>query len=121
MSFFSITRTLFGSLLSKPATIKLTQLNKHYTPHTRGHVENDIDACIFCGLCARRCPTHALGVNKQESIWSIERFKCIQCNCCVEICPANSLLMANEQTAVSPVMLTDTLTQNLAEPNDQNM
>ena len=97
-------------MFSKPATIKLKQLNTHYTAHTRGHVENDINACIFCGLCARRCPTHALNVDKQGRTWSIERFNCIQCNCCVEICPANCLLMANEQTAVSPVLLTDTLT-----------
>jgi len=110
MSFLSITKTLFSSMLSKPATIKLTQMNSHYTQHTRGHVENDINACIFCGLCARRCPTHAIGVSKQERFWSIERFKCIQCNCCVEICPANCLLMANEQSPVSPEMITDKLT-----------
>ena len=99
-------------MFSKPPTIKLTQLNTHFTPHTRGHVENDIDACIFCGLCARRCPTHALGVSKDGRTWSIERFNCVQCNCCVEICPANSLRMENESTEVSPVMLTDTLTRD---------
>ena len=110
MSFFSITKTLFGSMLSKPSTIKLKELNSHFTPHTRGHVENDINACIFCGLCARRCPTHAIAVGKQERVWAIERFNCVQCNCCVEVCPANCLRMANESTEVSPVMLTDTLT-----------
>ena len=110
MSFFSITKTLFGSMFSKPPTIKLKELNSHFTPHTRGHVENDINACIFCGLCARRCPTHALGVDKKERSWSIERFNCVQCNCCVEICPADCLRMDNRHTEVSPVMLTDTLT-----------
>ena len=110
MSFFSITKTLFGSMFSKPPTIKLKDLNSHFTRHTRGHIENDINACIFCGLCARRCPTHALAVNKNGRSWSVERFKCVQCNCCVEICPANCLRMLNQSTEVSPEMLTETLT-----------
>ena len=110
MSFFSITKTLFASMFSKPPTIGLTRLNEHHTPHTRGHVENEINKCIFCGLCAKRCPTHALEVKKNERSWAIERFNCVQCNCCVEICPAGCLRMENASTAVSPVMLTDTLT-----------
>jgi formate hydrogenlyase subunit 6/NADH:ubiquinone oxidoreductase subunit I len=112
MSFFSITKMLFASLLSKPETIKLSELNTHYTPRTRGHIENDIKTCIFCNLCARRCPTYALGVDKKDRIWTIEPFKCIQCSCCVEICPVKCLNMANDQTAVSPVMYKDTLTSD---------
>ena len=101
MPFFSISKTLFGSLFSKPPTIALKDLNSHYAQRTRGHIENDIGACIFCGICQRKCPTGAIEVARKDGVWSIERLQCIQCDGCVEVCPTKCLHMIAELTPSS--------------------
>jgi len=55
--------------------------------------EIDIDACIFCGICERKCPAIAIKVNKEERSWEFNRLKCIVCNECVDVCPKKCLHM----------------------------
>ncbi len=98
MSFFSITKTIVASLFKKPETIAVSELAGHVKPRTRGHIAIAIGDCIYCGACARRCPTKAIEVTKAESTWTIERFRCIQCGCCVEVCPKKCLRMETAQT-----------------------
>ncbi len=86
----SFNRTVLHNLFSKPKTRKV---EKEYPEGTRGHVENDMDLCILCGLCSIKCPTHAITVDKNEKTWSIRPMSCIQCRCCVDNCPKKSLSM----------------------------
>ena len=81
------------NLFSKPATLNYPFEKREFPERTRGHVENDMDACILCGLCQMRCPTGAITVDKKAQTWVIRPFSCIQCRCCVDNCPKKSLSM----------------------------
>lgn len=104
---FSILGTLMSGLFGKAATTSYPLKPKVNDPLVRGHIHNDIDSCIFCGICRKKCPTMAIGVNRDEKTWAIERFLCVQCNCCVEVCPKKCLYMKNELTPVSTVPTKD--------------
>ena len=90
MSLVSFKNTILHNLVSKPKTRKV---EKEYPAGTRGHVENDMDLCVLCGLCSIKCPTHAISIDKAEKTWSINPMSCIQCRCCVDNCPKKSLSM----------------------------
>ncbi len=90
MAIVSFKKTILRNLVSKPYTRKA---EKEYPEGTRGHVENDMDLCVLCGLCSIKCPTHAITVDKVEKTWSIRPMSCIQCRCCVDNCPKKSLSM----------------------------
>ncbi len=93
MNMMNFTRIVLKNLFSKPATRNYPAQPKEFFARTRGHVEIEIQACIFCGLCSKKCPTGAITVERGEKKWSIERFGCIQCGYCVESCPKKCLCM----------------------------
>ncbi|WP_022773949.1 4Fe-4S dicluster domain-containing protein [Butyrivibrio sp. AE2015] len=90
MAFVSFKKTILRNLVSKPYTRKA---EKQFPEGTRGHVENDMDVCVLCGLCSIKCPTHAITVDKAAKTWSIRPMSCIQCRCCVDNCPKKCLSM----------------------------
>ncbi len=93
MNVMNFAKTVMTNLFSKPATRPYPFEPRNYPERTRGQIGIDIDACIFCGMCMRKCPTAAITVDKVQKSWSIERFGCIQCGCCVEVCPKKCLMM----------------------------
>jgi ech hydrogenase subunit F len=95
MKSFTMTKTVIKNLFGGPATLMYPKKKRTYTPITRGKVEIDINKCIFCGMCGRRCPTYAIIVTKDSKEWQIDRLKCCTCNLCVEICPVKCLSMEN--------------------------
>ena len=100
MRSFTMSKTVIRNLLSGPATLMYPKKPRTFTPITRGRVEIDINTCIHCGLCARRCPTDAIVVTKDCKEWQIDRLKCCTCNLCVEICPVKCLSMENQYSPV---------------------
>jgi ech hydrogenase subunit F len=100
MSVLGMTRITLANLFSRPATrlYPFAPKEPKRTPRSRGRIEIDIDACIFCGACTKRCPTDALIVIKADREWNIDRLRCCTCNACVEVCPKKCLSMANRYT-----------------------
>lgn len=98
MSILSITKTLFKSLFHGPYTDPYPIIKKPAFEDARGSVTIDIDTCIFCSICQKRCPTGAIVVNKAEGSWEIDRLKCIQCSYCVKVCPKKCLGMDGDYT-----------------------
>lgn len=96
------------SLFKKPATLMYPVVPREWQERTRGHIENEINDCIFCGICQRKCPTNALVVDKAKRSWTIERMACIQCSCCVEVCPKKCLTNENTYTTPSTEKIVDT-------------
>ena len=95
MRIFVMAKTVIRNLLKGPATLMYPKRKRVYTRITRGRIENEIEKCIFCGLCGKRCPTYAITVSKENREWDIDCLKCCVCNLCVEICPVKCLSTDN--------------------------
>ncbi len=83
--------TILKNLFSRPVTKNYPAEPAVYPERSRGHIENDFEQCILCGLCMRNCPTGAIVVEKNEGNWRINRFDCIQCGYCTLKCPKKCL------------------------------
>ena len=93
MSVFSFSKTVLHNLFSKPATRMYPQVPRVYPERTRGQISININDCIFCGICSKKCPTGAIAVTRETKTWAIKRFGCIQCGECVGVCPKKCLTM----------------------------
>jgi len=88
---FDMIGNIFSNLLSKPSTRKYPYEKREPFAKARGKIDMDIDTCIFCGICSRKCPSGAISVNRNEKSWEIDPFKCIICSECEEVCPKKSI------------------------------
>lgn len=102
MAVFKIGKLVMQSLFKKPATLMYPVVPRQYPDKIRGQLGIDIDTCILCGICARKCPTGAIQVDRKTRIWEIERMRCIQCSCCVYVCPKKSLFMEANKGYTEP-------------------
>ena len=112
MSIMKFSKTIIKNLFSRPATRLYPFVKNSFTDRTRGNVVIDINACIFCGICEKKCPSGALKVVKDNKSWAINRFGCIQCSSCVELCPKKCLSMNKEYTAPSEYKTVDVFTKD---------
>lgn len=91
MAFGTFSLTALGSLFKKPATTSFPAAPYQPIPGARGQVQAALGSCNFCSLCALRCPTNAISVDRVAKVWTLDRFKCILCAACVEACAKGSL------------------------------
>ncbi len=92
----SMWRSSLRNLFSKPATRLYPSVPANLAVDTRGRIVYDMDKCIFCGLCERRCPTNAITMDKANKSQSVSRARCIACRICVENCPTDAIEMRRE-------------------------
>ncbi len=107
MAVFKMAKVVLNRLFQKPATLMYPVVPREWTERTRGHIDIDVDQCIKCGICARKCPTNAITVDRDASTWEIQRMQCIQCGCCAEVCPKKCLSMAPEYTTPNTIKVVD--------------
>jgi formate hydrogenlyase subunit 6/NADH:ubiquinone oxidoreductase subunit I len=88
--------TIIKSLFKKSACKMYPVLPATFYERTKGHIVIEAEKCILCSLCARKCPTNAIQVNRALRTWQIDHGKCIVCNNCVDNCPPKCLAMANQ-------------------------
>lgn len=93
------TKTMMKNLFSKPVTLAYPAGPAKVQDRTRGQVAIEIDKCVYCTLCAIKCPAHAIKVDRNGKTWEIDRFACIQCENCVHVCNKNALSMDKHYTA----------------------
>ena len=101
MGGFKLGKMTFGSLFKKPETVLYPVQKKEPPRGLKGHVVVDVDTCILCSLCQKRCPCGAIEVDKKARKWTIDHFRCVQCTSCVYECPKGSLTMEPTYAAVS--------------------
>ncbi|MDR0852418.1 MAG: 4Fe-4S binding protein [Clostridiales Family XIII bacterium] len=108
MANLKIGKMVMRSLFRKPATLMYPVIPRKYPENTRGHISVDMNACILCGICSKKCPTDAITVDRDAKTWSIQRMRCIQCSCCVEVCPKKCLINESSYTIPDVMKVADT-------------
>ncbi|MGI6105055.1 MAG: 4Fe-4S binding protein [Raoultibacter sp.] len=96
-----LSKMTLSSIFKRPETIQYPAQTRFVPDGLKGHIAIDIESCIFCGICEKRCPAGAITVDKPATSWSIDPFRCVQCNSCVYECPEDSLTMEPSYTAVA--------------------
>jgi ech hydrogenase subunit F len=96
MSWFSLSSLVARSAVAKPATRLYPFERREPYARTRGHIEFVIDSCTFCNICAHKCPTDAIVVNKKERVWAIDHTRCILCGNCVDDCRRGCISLSRQ-------------------------
>ena len=116
MGMFKLAKLTLGSLFKKPATVRYPYEKRDIPtlfPDMRGHVVNDVENCIMCGMCARVCPADALTVDRKAGNWTIDPYRCIQCSSCVHECPKKCLSMDVYNTEPTTRLTTVTMHKDM--------
>lgn len=90
-SVLTFAKIALRNLMSPPVTSKYPFEPAVYPKASRGHIEVNMQKCIFCGMCASHCPTETIKVDRKAKTWSMNRFDCVQCQNCVNVCPKSAL------------------------------
>ncbi|MCL1851692.1 MAG: 4Fe-4S binding protein [Peptococcaceae bacterium] len=98
MALNVIGKTIMRNLFSKPATSMYPAVKNEFYPATRGAIVYDESTCNYCSLCAKRCPSQAITVDRAEKVWQIDRKRCLSCTFCVSVCNKDSLSTSREYT-----------------------
>jgi formate hydrogenlyase subunit 6/NADH:ubiquinone oxidoreductase subunit I len=91
MAYFTMSKLALKWALKKPPTRKYPFAARRVLAKSRGQLVFLKDKCVYCNVCAKKCPTKALTVNRAAKKWGIERLQCISCGYCVEVCPKDCL------------------------------
>lgn len=94
MAYFRMTKLALKWALRKPATHPYPFVPRQVIPLSRGTLTFNLAACSFCTVCRKKCPTEAIGVNRNQRKWAIDRLRCISCGACVEACPKKALSLS---------------------------
>ena len=94
MPFFQMSRLALKWALTKPPTTRYPFAPRLPIAGSRGQLIITNDNCVYCTVCAKRCPTGALKVDRAQKKLILERLRCISCARCVEICPKDSLSLS---------------------------
>jgi ech hydrogenase subunit F len=93
MAFLEMTRMTLKWALSSPVTCHYPFEPRVPLADSRGRLVFTKETCVYCSVCAKRCPTGALTVARTQKRWGIDRLLCITCGNCVEVCPRKSLAL----------------------------
>ena len=58
-----------------------------------GKPVQDPARCVYCTLCAKKCPAGALTVDRAEKKWELDEDVCVGCGTCAEACPKKAIII----------------------------
>lgn len=108
--------TIFTSLKRKSSCEMYPVKPSRSYKKTRGSIKIDSSKCTLCTLCDKKCPTHAIKVDRAAGYWKINRGKCILCKECVHVCRPGSLTMENQYMAPTGTIQIDKVDVELKIP-----
>ena len=53
--------------------------------------------CVYCTLCAKKCPAGALTVDRAARTWTLNEDECVGCGTCADACPKKAILMPGDE------------------------
>ena len=62
-------------------------------PRDDGKPVNDPSKCIYCTLCAKKCPQEAITVDRKAKTWALNEDECVCCGTCQSACPKDAIIM----------------------------
>lgn len=86
-------KLVMKNLFTKPATRLYPVAKENTFDRTRGRIFFDQTDCIYCSICARKCPADAIKVDRATNTWELDTFRCVICSECVNVCPKKSITM----------------------------
>ena len=99
MSYFKMSKLALKWAFKKPSTTQYPFKPRDVVEGSRGRLEFTKDGCVYCNVCAKKCPTNAIEVVRADKRWAIDRLRCVHCGYCVEICPKGSLQLDTDHTS----------------------
>jgi formate hydrogenlyase subunit 6/NADH:ubiquinone oxidoreductase subunit I len=112
-------KTTLKSLFMRPVTVDYPKKPKQNADTVRGSINIDIETCIFCGICTKKCPSNCITVDRPNKTWTINRFDCVVCGYCAENCPKKCLIMSNQITQPDFAKKQETHTQPLKNTQEK--
>jgi ech hydrogenase subunit F len=104
---FKMTPNVLRNLLSKKPTRLYPYEVRTPFENMRGELVNEIEKCTFCSVCAVKCPSHCIRVDKKAATWNCDPFACVYCGICVDVCPAKCL--HQKQACCHPLYVRQTI------------
>ncbi len=93
---FDMTPNILRNFFHKSSTRLYPKETREAFENARGELYNQIETCIFCKTCARKCPSQCITVDTKEATWQCDPFVCVYCGVCVENCPKKCLHQKND-------------------------
>ena len=62
-------------------------------PRDDGKPVQDASKCVYCTICARKCPAGALTVDRAAKTWTLDEDLCVGCGTCAEACPKKCIIL----------------------------
>jgi ech hydrogenase subunit F len=103
MPVFKMTPTIIKNFVSKRATRRYPFEVRPPFESARGAIRNEVEKCTFCSICAMKCPSQCITVDKKIATWSYDPYACVYCGICAEACPSDSL--QQDRAFRKPVMV----------------
>ncbi len=75
--------------------------------NARGELANEIDGCTLCGICAKKCPSQCITVDRKANLWELNPYACVYCGICMEACPKKCLV--HERSHKKPTRVKESL------------
>jgi len=94
MAYFEMSRLALKWAFKRPPTTRYPFEPRRLLPGSRGRLVLQKQACVYCAVCVRKCPTRAIAVDRHLKRWGVDRLRCIACGYCVEVCPKDALFLA---------------------------
>ncbi|WP_052507014.1 4Fe-4S binding protein [Desulfonatronovibrio magnus] len=92
----NFTSEIFKNFTRKKATRDYPRVKREPFPKARGRIGINIDECILCSICAKKCPSSCIAVDKKSGQWELDPMACVYCGICVQVCPTQCLIHENQ-------------------------